>query len=92
MLSDYKNYSHSETDYYAVLILVLMEYALWQRTLQVVRNDRESLNPCFNGICSLTVGTPEELLDSEMVLILVLMEYALWHAFNESGEGYNPLS
>ena len=37
-----------------VLILVLMEYALWHATLKSVKKFFGSLNPCSNGICSLT--------------------------------------
>ena len=37
----------------------------------------QSLNPCSNGICSLTDDEKEELYDEIVVLILVLMEYAL---------------
>ena len=35
-----------------VLILVLMEYALREELTQLDENGVESLNPCFNGICS----------------------------------------
>ena len=37
------------------------------------------LNPCSNGICSLTVLEDYARRFSEYVLILVLMEYALLH-------------
>ena len=37
-----------------VLILVLMEYALWQFVLNGLGDRQTSLNPCSNGICSLT--------------------------------------
>ena len=61
-----------------VLILVLMEYALWQQ--QVRRNSRHwhRLNPCSNGICSLTPHLSYPFFHILIVLILVLMEYALW--------------
>ncbi len=36
-----------------------------------------SLNPCSNGICSLTDGVDYTLTTTSEVLILVLMEYAL---------------
>ena len=36
-----------------------------------------SLNPCFNGICSLSGVIIVTTLDLGIVLILVLMEYAL---------------
>ena len=38
----------------AVLILVLMEYALWRFLLAALVAAAVGLNPCFNGICSLT--------------------------------------
>ena len=60
-----------------VLILVLMEYALLPNPNNGERIAKPSLNPCSNGICSLTNSfkTVKEYL--EYVLILVLMEYAL---------------
>ena len=39
-----------------VLILVLMEYALWHLQHYARWNEIISLNPCSNGICSLTIG------------------------------------
>ncbi len=62
-----------------VLILVLMEYALWhfKKKLQSWNKTR-SLNPCSNGICSLTIHPPPLPTGGGGVLILVLMEYALW--------------
>ena len=36
-----------------VLILVLMEYALWDLK-QLLMKLKKGLNPCFNGICSLS--------------------------------------
>ena len=36
-----------------------------------------SLNPCFNGICSLRAEMLVGIIDELYVLILVLMEYAL---------------
>ena len=39
-----------------VLILVLMEYALWEQVpVKFFSRDGEGLNPCFNGICSLSL-------------------------------------
>ena len=38
-----------------VLILVLMEYALLQKLKQLKMLPHQCLNPCSNGICSLTV-------------------------------------
>ena len=64
---------------YCVLILVLMEYALWQEIQEELREFECSLNPCFNGIYSLTWRDTRHVLGSGIiVLILVLMEYALW--------------
>ena len=37
----------------------------------------DSLNPCFNGICSLSAVKTDMTTISLAVLILVLMEYAL---------------
>ena len=61
-----------------VLILVLMEYALWPYTIIAIEGGK-SLNPCSNGICSLTIQLYHHCLFIDDVLILVLMEYALWH-------------
>ena len=62
----------------AVLILVLMEYALWRNSIIYKWIYWYCLNPCSNGICSLTktLASLNPLLYK--VLILVLMEYALW--------------
>ena len=38
-----------------VLILVLMEYALWLPKMSSKKQLKICLNPCSNGICSLTV-------------------------------------
>ena len=62
-------------DDYKVLILVLMEYALRASENPVI-SEVESLNPCFNGICSAS-KMEKELVGFLKVLILVLMEYAL---------------
>ena len=61
-----------------VLILVLMEYALWQLQPSTCKVMSRCLNPCSNGICSLTRIAYFSLQELFMVLILVLMEYALW--------------
>ena len=37
-----------------VLILVLMEYGLWLHFINVVKSTKDCLNPCSNGIWSLT--------------------------------------
>ena len=60
------------------LILVLMEYALWQNSHMYVPKTGKGLNPCSNGICSLTRNPAYCRQKNAPVLILVLMEYALW--------------
>ena len=54
-----------------------MEYGLW---LGSYFGDmrKNSLNPCSNGIWSLTFIV-DNFIRQERVLILVLMEYGLWH-------------
>ena len=61
-----------------VLILVLMEYGLWHRFWEDRHQDDFRLNPCSNGIWSLTMRSAPGSQPSESVLILVLMEYGLW--------------
>ena len=62
-----------------VLILVLMEYGLWQTLLLLLTFWMNCLNPCSNGIWSLT--KPESVRGTvRKVLILVLMEYGLWRS------------
>ena len=39
-----------------VLILVLMEYALWSKAAPKAASQASGLNPCSNGICSLMEG------------------------------------
>ena len=47
-----------------VLILVLMEYALWASYIFVGKHEFLScLNPCFNGICSLSMNIRNNLKD-----------------------------
>ena len=60
-----------------VLILVLMEYGLWLSLSSPCSSPVVSLNPCSNGIWSLTSLIPLFAKDWH-VLILVLMEYGLW--------------
>ncbi len=63
----------------SVLILVLMEYALWPAARCAIYGQVMGLNPCSNGICSLTSQTTSNNGNkTQVVLILVLMEYALW--------------
>ena len=61
-----------------VLILVLMEYGLWPAQGLLHTSAPTRLNPCSNGIWSLTVVTVIVTLKYFWVLILVLMEYGLW--------------
>ena len=60
-----------------VLILVLMEYGLWLKRYLLTQCFTEGLNPCSNGIWSLT-GRSWPSTTRTKVLILVLMEYGLW--------------
>ena len=61
-----------------VLILVLMEYGLWPlQGSPVIGACSLCLNPCSNGIWSLT-EEPASMFARDGVLILVLMEYGLW--------------
>ena len=60
-----------------VLILVVMEYGLWRNTGRLFKTTLRGLNPCCNGIWSLTsmeLGAGRK----AHVLILVLMEDGLW--------------
>ena len=61
-----------------VLILVLMEYGLWLAGAARTAASVTSLNPCSNGIWSLTAAFVIISYILEIVLILVLMEYGLW--------------
>ena len=54
-----------------------MEYGLWQAVQASPRQRVCRLNPCSNGIWSLTERQKPDDVD-EHVLILVLMEYGLW--------------
>jgi len=54
-----------------------MEYGLWLATMGAIAEGKVSLNPCSNGIWSLT--EVRMVFKTEIsVLILVLMEYGLW--------------
>ena len=55
-----------------------MEYGLWRIVLHPLNRIVCGLNPCSNGIWSLTYLFPIQEYIS-LVLILVLMEYGLWH-------------
>ena len=78
-----------------VLILVLMEYGLWLKRYLLTQCFTEGLNPCSNGIWSLT-GRSWPSTTRTKVLILVLMEYGLWHDSVNIAEdalhGLNPCS
>ena len=76
---------NSETHAAEVLILVIVEYALW-----VIKGDQETitdlcLNPCYSGICSVSGRFSNLPLDWHCVLILVIVEYALWDSSSISG-------
>ena len=71
---------------FCVLILVLMEYALWDDIDEIIETIEKCLNPCFNGICSLRQFVGYDTAELLKVLILVLMEYALW----AEGTGRTP--
>ena len=64
-----------------VLILVLMEDALvLHYGVNVWEEMFYSLNPCFNGRCTRTIGSKIQKAYIKVVLILVLMEDALVQA------------
>ena len=60
-----------------VLILVLMEDALREEMINLLKNKMYCLNPCSNGRCSASVTSLSGYLLEGSVLILVLMEDAL---------------
>ena len=70
--------SATDNQYWTVLILVLMEYGLWLSPPRWPYKLSTSLNPCSNGIWSLTGLRFVITLHRRVVLILVLMEYGLW--------------
>ena len=61
-----------------VLILILMEYALWEISDDAEVKLTSSLNPYSNGICSVRDVPVQRPYHHSDVLILILMEYALW--------------
>ena len=79
-----------------VLILVLMEYGLWLDMLDSTEIKTSGLNPCSNGIWSLTWDGAALFKLITRVLILVLMEYGLWREVMNKGRkpvtGLNPCS
>ena len=68
-----------------VLILVLMEYALWARNFEWHRSGVTVLILVLMEY-ALWVGQEEEWEGRRRVLILVLMEYALWVQNRKSKE------
>ena len=74
----------------AVLILVLMEYALLHERKRIKPSYLSCLNPCSNGICSLT-NNKTTIEPAFSVLILVLMEYALLLKLNKQSEKLNKV-
>ena len=87
MLSEYQTVQSGQRFNDVVLILVLMEYALWELENNSTNNlNLKSLNPCFNGICSLSMSQQKISPICCGVLILVLMEYALWEKEQEAKE------
>ncbi len=77
MLSDY-DMANRQNKIAKVLILVVMEDALWLATRKCYEDYRFCLNPCCNGRCSLTLIVFGGWTQQEIVLILVVMEDALW--------------
>ena len=69
-----------------VLSLVLMEYGLWLGFVIETFWGYEGLNPCSNGIWSLTTRNFFKANALLRVLILVLMEYGLWQIDNPEEE------
>ena len=75
-MRDKKDFTKKNSDF--VLILILMEYALWV-LLEPVDDLKFGLNPYSNGICSMRMATRGQTGACLLaVLILILMEYALW--------------
>ena len=68
---------HWIDEVHIVLILVIVEYALWANEMMRESRKRLGLNPCYSGICSVSkTNVAKE--DFYEVLILVIVEYALW--------------
>ena len=55
-----------------------MEYTQWECTTDIVRYQKQSLNPCCNGIYSMRVNNYDNIKRYRTVLILVVMEYTQW--------------
>ena len=70
-----------------VLILVVMEYTQWVGDDNKEYEVKLSLNPCCNGIYSMSVWQ-SIYIRAGTVLILVVMEYTQWvvHKANKTGE------
>ncbi len=76
----------------SVLILILMEYALWVWKNKWKDLQFSCLNPYFDGICSLREIVSDFPNFDFKVLILILMEYALWEEDYVNEEIMNLLS
>ncbi len=83
MLYENKNYTFGFDE--SVLILILMEYALWGKQVCRCLTSWWSLNPYSNGIYSMRRCNSLLFEKARSVLILILMEYTLW------GRGYYHL-
>ncbi len=72
-------------DYKSVLILILMEYTLWESVKSIWVQFMYGLNPYSNGIYSVRLSSVTQRFHLLVVLILILMEYTLWEAdlFND---------
>ena len=63
---------------HTVLILVIVEYALWGYIYRYNGWKTGCLNPCYSGICSVSLIRIKDNKSNIAVLILVIVEYALW--------------
>ena len=88
MLCEWPNWYASFWCYSKVLILILMEYALWEKEREVYDNNNDGLNPYSNGICSVRTAWSASMWSLQFkVLILILMEYALWEQLKLDEKG-----
>ena len=90
--TQWDNYNFCDFQCRKVLILVVMEYTQWVAN-SVHFYSLMSLNPCCNGIYSMSTA-PITISTSREVLILVVMEYTQWVVPPErsrlQAEGLNP--
>ena len=70
--------NHASTKWTEVLILVLMEYALWPKGSTLCRTKRTVLILVLMEYALWQQGIESSRWWRQIVLILVLMEYALW--------------